>query len=185
MTLGKRKPRQNSLWVDTRHWPAHAAHPFYRRLDEILQRARFDLDVERLGRKDYAPTMGRPSLAPGICFRYFLVGYFEGIDSERGITCRIADWLRCGSFWGLSLEEPTPHHSMRSQIRRRSSLGTHETVFRWPVRRLAREGLLSGKNPRVDAATRQAHAALKAIGRRDNGAGYDESVAPLMPNDAG
>jgi len=64
-------------------------------------------------------------------------------------------------------------------------LGTHETVFRWPVRRLAREGLLSGKNPRVDAATRQAHAALKAIGRRDNGAGYDESVAPLMPNDAG
>jgi transposase len=183
MTLGKRKPRQNSLWVDTRHWPAHAAHPFYRRLDEILQRARFDLDVERLGRKDYAPTMGRPSLPPGVYFRCIRVAYFEGIDPERGIACRIADWLRLRGFLGLSLQESTPHHSMRSKIRRRSSLGTHETVFRWPVRRLAREGLLSGKNPRVDAATRQAHAALKAIGRRDNGAGYDQSVAPLRANE--
>ena len=139
--------------------------------------------MERLGRKDYAPSMGRPSLPPGVCFRYFRVGYFEGIDPERGIACRIADCLSLWESLGLSLEEPTPDHLTRSKIRRRSSLGTPRAGLRWVLRRLAPEGLRSGKNLRVDATTRQARAALKAIGRRDNGAGYDESVAPLRANE--
>jgi len=185
MALGRRKPKQASLWVDTSHLRAHGSHPFYRRVNEILRRANFDAYAERICRKYYAPSMGRPSIAPGVYFRCFLVGYFEGIDSERGIAYRVSDSLSLREFLGLSLEERTPDHSTLSKTRRRLSLGTHKAVFRWVLQQLAREGLLSGKNPGVDAATRQAHAALKTIGRRDNGAGYDESVAPLMPNDAG
>ena len=86
MALGKRKRKQASLWADARHRQAHPAHPFYRRLNEILERAQFARYVERLCRKYYAPTLGRPSIAPGVYFRCFLVGYFEGIDSERGIA---------------------------------------------------------------------------------------------------
>ncbi len=183
MALGKRKPKQSSLWVDTRHLHAHPAHPFYRRLNEILQRAQFDLYLERLCRKYYAPSMGRPSLPPGVYFRCFLVGYFEGIDSERGIAYRIADSLSLREFLGLSLEEPTPDHSTLSKTRRRLSLGTHQAVFRWVLRRLAQEGLLSGKNLGVDATTLEANAAMKTIVRRDNGASYDDYVAQLMANE--
>jgi len=183
MALGKRKPKQNFLWVDARHLQAHPAHPFYRRLNEILERAQFDRYVERLCRKYYAPVMGRPSIAPGVYFRCFLVGYFEGIDSERGIAYRIADSLSLREFLGLSLEEPTPDHSTLSKTRRRLSLGTHKAVFRWVLRLLAREGLLSGKNLGVDATTLEANAAMKTIVRRDNGASYDEYVAQLMANE--
>jgi transposase len=183
MALGKRKPKQASLWADARHRQAHPAHPFYRRLNEILERAQFDRYVERLCRKYYAPTLGRPSIAPGVYFRCFLVGYFEGIGSERGIAYRIADSLSLREFLGLSREEPMPDHSRRSKTRRRLSLGTHKAVFRWVLKLLVREGLLSGKNLGVDATTLEANAALKAIVRRDHGASYDEYVAQRMANE--
>jgi transposase len=136
MPLGKRKPKQTSLWVGTSHLRAHAAHPFYRRLHEILDRAKFDRYVERICRKYYAPTLGRPSIAPGVYFRCFLAGYFEGIDSERGIAYRVSDSLSLREFLGLSLEEPTPDHSTLSKTRRLLSLGTHRAVFRWVLPRL-------------------------------------------------
>ena len=115
MALGKRKPMQTSLWVDARHLQAHPAHPFYRRLNGIPVRAQFDRYVERLCRKYYAPVMGRPSIAPGVYFRCFLVGYFEGIDSERGIAYRIADSLSLREFLGLSPEDPAPDQSTLSK----------------------------------------------------------------------
>jgi transposase len=183
MALGKRKPKQASLWVDTSHLRAHASHPFYRRVNEILERANFDAYAERICRKHYAPTMGRPSIAPGVYFRCFLVGYFEGIDSERGIAYRVADSLSLREFLGLSLEERTPDHSTLSKTRRLLSLGTHKAVFRWVLQLLAREGLLSGKNLGVDATTLEANAALKSIVRRDNGAGYDDYVRQLMQSE--
>jgi len=86
MALGKRKPKQASLWGDARPRQAHPAHSFYRRLNKISEPAQFARYVERLCRKYYAPTLGRPSIAPGVYFRCFLVGYFEGIVSERGIA---------------------------------------------------------------------------------------------------
>jgi transposase len=110
------------------------------------------------------------------------VGYFEGIDSERGIAYRIADSLSLREFLGLSREEPTPDHSTRSKTRR-LSLGTHKAVFRWVLKLLVREGLLSGKNLGVDATTLEANVALKAVVRRDNGASYDEYVAQRMANE--
>lgn len=180
MALGKRKLKQTSLWVETSQLRARGRHPFYGRVNEILDRAKFDVYVERICGKYYAPTAGRPSIAPGVYFRCFLIGYFEGIDSERGIAYRVSDSLSLREFLGLSLEEQTPDHSTLSKTRRLMSLGTHRAVFRWVLKRLAEEGLLKGKTLGVDATTLEANAALRSIVRRDNGAGYDEHVRALM-----
>jgi transposase len=168
------------MWVETSQLRARGQHPFYARLNEILDRAKFDFYVERICRKYYAKTMGRPSLAPGIYFRCFLMGYFEGIDSERGIAYRVSDSLSLREFLGMGLEEQTPDHSTLSKTRRRLNLGTHKAVFTWVLKRLATEGLLSGKNLGIDATTLEANAALKSILRRDDGASYDEHVTGLM-----
>jgi transposase len=180
MALGKRRQKQTSFWVETSQLQARGRHPFYSRLNEILDRAKFDTYAERICRKYYATTMGRPSIAPGVYFRCFLMGYFEGIDSERGIAYRVSDSLSLREFLGMSLEEPTPDHSTLSKTRRMMNLGTHQAVFRWVLKRLAAEGLLSGKNLGVDATTLEANAALKSIVRRDDGASYDEHVTALM-----
>ena len=180
MAQGKRKPKQTSMWVETSQLRARGRHPFYERLNEILDQSKFDMYVERVCRKYYAKTMGRPSLAPGVYFRCFLMGYFEGIDSERGIAYRLSDSLSLREFLGMGLEEQTPDHSTLSKTRRRMNLGTHKAVFSWVLKKLAVEGLLSGKNVGIDATTREANAALKSIVRRDDGASYDEHVAGLM-----
>lgn len=183
MAMGKREQKQTSFWVETSQLQARGRHPFYGKLNEILQRANFDRHVERLCRKYYARTMGRPSLAPGVYFRCLLLGYFEGIDSERGIAYRVSDSLSLREFLGLSWEEQTPDHSTLSKTRRLLSLGTHDAVFRWVLRRLAAEGLLSGKTLGVDATTLEANAALRTIVRRDDGAGYSEHLQALMKNE--
>ncbi len=180
MAMGKRKAQQASFWVETSQLQSRGRHPFYTRLNQILDGAKFDTYAERICRKYYAKTMGRPSLAPGVYFRCFLVGYFEGIDSERGIAYRVSDSLSLRDFLGLGWEEQTPDHSTLSKTRRMMSLGTHQAVFRWVLKHLAAEGLLSGKNLGVDATTLEANAALKSIVRRDNGAAYDEHVKQLM-----
>src|SRR6266853_1943727 len=183
MALGKRRQKQTSFWVETSQLQVRGRHPFYSRLNEILDRAKFDTYAERICRKYYATTMGRPSIAPGVYFRCFLMGYFEGIDSERGIAYRVSDSLSLREFLGLSLEEQTPDHSTLSKTRRMMNLGTHQAVFRWVLKRLAAEGLLSGKNLGVDATTLEANAALKSIVRRDGGARYDEHVTELMKSE--
>src|ERR1700675_243498 len=183
MALGKRRQKQTSFWVETSQLQVRGGHPFYSRLNEILDRAKFDTYAERICRKYYATTMGRPSIAPGVYFRCFVMGYFEGIDSERGIAYRLSDSLSLREFLGMSLEEQTPDHSTLSKTRRMMNLGTHQAVFRWVLKRLAAEGLLSGKNLGVDATTLEANAALKSIVRRDGGARYDEHVTELMKSE--
>jgi transposase len=180
MALGKKKAKQNSFWVETTQLQAHTQHPFYSQVNEILEKAKFDRYAERICRKYYAERMGRPSITPGTYFRCFFIGYFEGIDSERGIAYRVSDSLGLREFLGLSLEERTPDHSTLSKTRRLMNLGTHKAMFRWVLKRLAAEGLLSGKNLGVDATTLEANAALKSIVRRDDGHNYDEQVAQLM-----
>src|SRR5229473_3271244 len=156
MALGKKKAKQIPFWVETTQLQAHTQHPFYSRVNEILERAKFDRYAERICRKYYAERMGRPSITPGTYFRCFFIGYFEGIDSERGIAYRVSDSLGLREFLGLSLEERTPDHSTLSKTRRLMNLGTHKAVFRWALKRLAEEGLLSGKNLGVDATTLEA-----------------------------
>lgn len=178
--MGRRKQKQGSFWVETSQLQVRGRHPFYARLNEVLDYAKFDRYAERICRKYYADRMGRPSIAPGVYFRCFLIGYFEGIDSERGIAYRVSDSLGLREFLGLSLEEQTPDHSTLSKTRRLINLGTHKAVFRWVLKRLVAEGLLSGKTLGVDATSLEANAALKSIVRRDNGASYDEHVTALM-----
>src|SRR3990167_4074471 len=130
-------------------------------------------------RKFYAPTMGRPSLAPGMYFRLLLIGYFEGLDSERGMAWRAADSLGLRRFLRIGLEEAPPDHSTISRTRRLLDVETHREVFAWVLGVLARKGLLQGKTLGIDATTLEANAALRSIVRRDSGESYQEFLTKL------
>src|SRR5262249_19732155 len=125
MAMGKRKSKQTPMWVPTTELPVSPGHPFYAKLTTILDEAGFDRFVEAQCQQFYAPVMGRPSLAPGRYFRLLLVGYFEGLDSERGIAWRAADSLAVRSFVGLSLDTAAPDHSTISRTRRLIAVETH------------------------------------------------------------
>ena len=180
MAIGKRKrKRQETLWIPTNKIPKPAAHPFYRQLNTVLDKNRFDEFVEEICAKFYAPKMGRPGLAPGVYFRMLLIGYFEGLDSERGIAWRTADSLALRDFLGIPLTETPPDHSTVSRTRRLIDLETHQSVFTWVLQRIADAGLLKGKTIGIDATTLEANAALKSIVRRDTEEGYQEFLTKL------
>jgi transposase len=181
MAMGRRKrrERQKELWIAAGELPASGGHPFYRRLSELLDEHEFDVFVEELCAKFYAPKMGRPSLTPGSYFRSLLVGYFEGIDSERGLSWRLADSLSLRRFLAIELDEQAPDHSTISRTRRLIDVETHRAVFAWALRLLAREGLLAGGTIGVDATTLEANAALRSLVRRDTGEGYEEYLRRL------
>ena len=181
MAMGKRKRklRQQSMWIATQELPRSASHPFYKRLNRILEQTGFDEYVEQLCESFYAPTMGRPSLAPGMYFRLLMLGYFEGIDSERGIAWRAADSLSVREFVGLELGEAPPDHSTISRTRRLIDVETHRAVFSWILDRLATAGLVKGETLGVDATTLEANAALRSIVRRDTGEGYEAFLTRL------
>src|SRR5471030_2661750 len=166
MAMGTRESEQGSLWVATAELPKSPGHPFYTRLNALLDADDFDGFVEGQCAKFYAPVMGRPSLAPGRYFRLLLVGYFEGIDSERGIAWRTADSLALRSFLGFELGQSTPDHSTISRTRRLIDVETHRQVFLWVLGMLAEEGLLKGNSVSVDGTTLEANAALRSIVRR-------------------
>jgi transposase len=180
MAMGRRKRgRQGQLWIDAGRLAPGPGHPFYQRLNEILGRHGFDERVESICAKFYAERMGRPSLAPAVYFRLLLIGYFEGIDSERGIAWRVADSITLREFLGYALTEATPDHSTISRNRRLIDLEAHEEVFTWVLAVLAKEGLLSGKTLGIDATTLEANAALRSIVRRDTGERYEEFLRSL------
>jgi len=159
MAMGtrQRRQRQESLWIAAAELPGTAAHPFYERLNQLLDEEGFDRFVEALCARYYADRMGRPSLTPGIYFRLLLIGYFEGIDSERGIAWRAADSLGLRRFLSIAMDENTPDHSTISRTRRLISLETHQEVFGWVLRVLAERGLVKGTTVAVDATTVEAN----------------------------
>jgi transposase len=179
MAMGTRESEQSSLWVATSDLPASPGHPFYTRLNALLDAHSFDPFVEGLCRAFYAPVMGRPSLAPGRYFRLLLVGYFEGIDSERGIAWRATDSLVVRSFLRLPLDDAPPDHSTIARTRRLIDIETHRAVFTWVQVRLVEAGLLKGKTVAIDATTLEANAAMRSIVRRDTGEGYQEFLLGL------
>jgi transposase len=179
MAMGKRKSEQAPLWIPTTELPVSPGHPFYVRLNEILDAAGFDRFVEEQCRSFYAPVMGRPSLAPGRYFRLLLVGYFEGLDSERGIAWRAADSLAVRHFLGLGLDEAAPDHSTISRTRRLIDVEAHQAVFTWVQERLVEAHLLRGKTLAVDATTLEANAAMRSIVRRDTGESYQKFLTRL------
>src|SRR6266536_1755351 len=131
MAMGTRREHQEELWIPSCTLARPASHPFYERLNQLLAKHDFDRFVEEKCARFYADTMGRPGLAPGIYFRLLLIGYFEGIDSERGIVWRTADSFTLRDFLGFGLEQAPPDHSTISRTRRLIDLETHRAVFTW------------------------------------------------------
>jgi transposase len=182
MAMGTRKKRerQEELWIASNAVVEPPGNAFYDRLNRILDEHKFDQKVEALCRKFYKKSpYGRPSITPGVYFRSLLIGYFEGLDSERGIAWRAADSLSLRKFLGYALDEETPDHSTLSRTRRLYWLETHQAVFRWVIRMLTGEGLIQGRTISIDATTLEANAALKSIVRRDNGQSYNEYLKGL------
>ena len=179
MAMGRRKHRQRGLWIESSQLARGPGHPFYRRLNELLSKGGFDGFAEGICQRFYAEVMGRPSLSPGVYFRLLLIGYFEGIDSERGIAWRVADSLALREFLGYELSQATPDHSTISRTRRLIDQETHQEVFTWVVGVLAKEGLLRGESLAIDATTLEANAALRSIVRRDTGESYQQFLERL------
>jgi transposase len=180
MSMSKRRSeRQQHLWINTTEIVPSPGHPFYQRLNELLDQHGFDRFAEDRCRAFYAETRGRPSIPPGVYFRMLLVGYFEGIDSERGIAWRCADSLALRQFLGYELTEGTPEHSSLSVIRGRIDVETHREVFQWVLKVLAKSDLLPGKTIGIDATTLEANAALRSIVRRDTDQPYEEFLQDL------
>ena len=179
MAMGTRREQQEEFWIPTCTLARPASHPFYERLNQLLAKHDFDRFVEGQCQRFYASTMGRPGLAPGIYFRLLLVGYFEGIDSERGIAWRVGDSLSIRDFVGIPLNEGAPDHTTISRTRRLIDLETHRHVFAWVLELLADAGLVKGKRIGIDATTLEANAALRSIVRRDNGESYEEFLKGL------
>jgi len=181
MGMGTRESQQKQepIWTANVELARSPGHPFYQRLNELLEGEKFDEFAEGLCRKFYAEKMGRPGLAPGIYFRSLLIGYFEGIDSERGIAWRLADSLALRQFVRIWLTESTPDHSTISRTRRLIDVETHRAVFTWVLELLADRGLIKGKRVGIDATTLEASAAMRSIVRRDTGESYEEFLSGL------
>src|SRR6266436_3868582 len=181
MAMGTRRQRQRQerMWIGQDEIVKGPGHPFYKKVNELLEEAKFDDFAEKECAQFYAENNGRPSLTPGVYFRMLLLGYFEGIDSERGMAWRVADSFSLREFLGFTLTESTPDHSTISRTRRLMPVETHTAVFRWFVRVLGEEGLLDGQTVAIDATMLEANAAMRSIQRRDDGRGYEEYLKDL------
>jgi transposase len=181
MSMGRRQAvQQAELFVATAELPRSPGHAFYDRLNRLLAEAGFDSHVEGLCLPHYADGVGRGSIPPGVYFRMLLVGYFEGLDSQRAIAWRCSDSLSLRSFLGTPLSEATPDHSSLTRIRQRLPLDAHERVFAFVLAAARERGLLKGKTVAVDSTTLEANAAMRSIVRRDTGEAYKDYLKRLM-----
>ena len=180
MSMRRRpKEKQDNLWIATTELARTPGHVFYDRLNVVLAEAKFDEAVENMCRPFYVDGKGRPSIPPSVYMRMLLVGFFEGLDSERGIAWRCADSLSLRQFLGFGLSEQTPDHSSLSRIRQRLSVEVHKDVFTLVLKVLAEKGLLRGRTIGIDATTLEANAALRSIVRRDDGTSYPDFLTSL------
>jgi len=180
MAMGRRPVVvQGEFWIPTDTLRKAPGHPFYERLNAVLDEAGFDRFCEAQCRKFYAAKLGRPSVAPGVYFRMLMIGYFEKLDSERQIAWRCDDSRSLRAFLGLAEKRATPDHSNLSRTRQRIDLQTHQAVFDWVLKRLAEHELLKGRVLGVDASTLEANAAMRSIVRRETGENYREFLTAL------
>lgn len=181
MALGKRKTRrQQEFWVQTEKLQTGPAHIFYDRLNKLLAEIDFDERVEQLCAPYYADNVGRPGIPPGIFFRMIFVGYFEGLNSHRGIAWRCQDSLSLRRFLGIPLEEKTPDHSSVSRIHRLLDLPVFASVFAMVLELAQDHKLLKGKSIGVDSTFVEANAAMKSIVRKDSGEDWKQYIIALM-----
>ncbi len=180
MAMSKRPTeKQEDLWVPTEALARSPGHPFYERLNGLLAEVGFDEFVEAACQPFYAAKNGRPSVAPGVYMRMLMIGYFEGLDSERGIAWRCADSLSLRRFLGYGLSQETPDHSTLCRTRQRLPAEVHQEVFTFVLKVLAEKGLLRGETIGVDATTLEANAALRSIVRRQGGESYQDFLVRL------
>lgn len=178
MALGRRKAKQAELFIPVGEVRRGSGHPFYAKLNEVLAKAGFDAFAEERCAAYYKDG-GRPGIAPGVYFRMLFIGYFEGIDSQRGIAWRCADSLALRAFLGIALTEPTPVHATLSVIRQRLPEDVFDEVFTFVLGLLEQRGLLQGRTLGIDATTLEANAAMKSIVRKDTGADWKEYLRGL------
>jgi transposase len=178
MALGRRKPKQDELFIPSAKLATGPGHPFYTKLNEVLAEAGFDEFVERLC-APYYKEGGRPGIPPGVYFRMLFIGYFEGLDGQRGIAWRCADSLALRSFLGIAMTEDTPVHASMTIIRQRLPESVFDQVFVFVLSLLADKGLLRGKAVAIDATTLEANAAMKSIVRQDTGEDWKEYLRGL------
>ena len=179
MSLGRSKEQQRSMWLAYDQIPQSQGHVFYEQLQKILRQGGFDSFLETLCAPFYANNIGRRSIPPGRYFRMLLIGYFEGIDSERGICWRCGDSLSLREFLQLGPAESVPDHSSLCRIRQRLPLEVHHEMFVYVLRLLEKANLLKGKYLGIDASTMEANAAMKSIVRRDTGESYQQMLLRL------
>ena len=177
--MGRQEERQGDLLVDWRDLPRAPGHVFYDALQRLLVEAGFDSFVEQTCQPFYSPRRGVRSLPPGRYFRMLLIGYFEGLDSERGLEWRCADSLSLREFLLLETRERVPDHSWLSKTRTRLPIEVHSAVFDWVLKLIDEHGLIRGERIGVDASTMEANAALRTIVRRDSGETYREMLRKM------
>jgi transposase len=182
MAMGKLKRRQQSLFLSAEDWARSPGHPFYRKLNELLAEAGFDRWIENRCERYYEQEeeRGRPSIPPGVYFRMLLIGYFEGIDSQRGIAWRCADSRSLAEFLGYGPADATPDHSTLTNTRKRLPSEVFEEAFQFVLKLAAEKKLVGGKTVGVDSTTLEANAAMKSIVRRDTGEDWKQYVTRLM-----
>ena len=178
MAMGKRESEQQEMWVATHDLPKSPGHPFFQKLNRVLAEADFDRKVEELCEPYYAEA-GRRSIPPGVYFRMLFVGYFEGIDSQRGIAWRCGDSLSLKEFLGYPITEETPDHSSLTTIRQRLPLEVHHQVFLFVLEIANRKKLLKGKTVGTDSTTLEANAAMKSIVLKETGEDWKEYLKRL------
>jgi transposase len=183
MALGRRGEQDSPMWIAATELPRSPGHVFYRRLDRLLSDAGFDRYVEDRCREFYAKSLGRPSIPPGVYFRMLFVGFFEGIDSQRGIAWRCSDSLSIREFIGLGVADRAPDHSSLTVIRQRLPHAVYEGVFAFVLGMVGSEGLLDGRTVSVDSTQLEANAAMKSIVRRANGENWRTYVKRLAVED--
>jgi len=179
MAMGREGEVQGDLMISWGEMPRSPGHVFYDRLQQLLADAGFDAFVEETCKPYYAPKMGAPSLPPGRYFRMHMIGYFEGLDSERGIVWRCSDSRSLGDFIRLGKRDKVPDHSWLSKTRSRLPHEVHEKVFTFVLKLVAEHGLVKGERIGVDGSTMEANAALRTIVRRDNGESYREMLTRM------
>ena len=179
MAMRRETGVQGDLVVTWAEMPRSPGHAFYDRLQSLLNEAGFDPFVEDICKPYYAPRMGAPSLPPGRYFRMHMIGYFEGIDSERGIVWRCSDSYSLRDFLRLGNRDKVPDHSWLSKTRSRLPHEVHEKVFGWVLALVAEGGLVKGERIGVDGSTMEANAALRTIIRRDSGETYRQMLTRM------
>ena len=180
MSLGRKSQQtQKQFWIEVDSLPDVPRHVFYDKLNELLAEGDFDRWIERTCEPYYAKRLGRPGIPPGVYFRMLFIGYFEGIDSQRGIAWRCADSRSLARFLGYALNEETPDHSSLSRIGTRIPMSVHDEVFAFVLRLADERKLLSYKTVAVDSTLLEADAAMKSIVRRDTGDDWKAYVRKL------